>query len=351
MFTLLESLDAGYNNCTYREHMKNIILFNDDEKVILGRLIKLLQSLGRREEIKSVKNNRTALKELAASISLYPSILGTHQLGGISRSIETLIAMLCQSEEPGIILHIPTKALLGKGYTIAKINFFFMLLYLTRGIGRGDSIEGEIRAIISNNIFTLMAEEVFLSIIRDSEISDAIRTNAGYLLAKIWEYRLDYGVKEFAPFLSNIWKARGEIEPVFGTLLCLSEVYRIAENSDEAWLDFLQRDALTEEEVFSLEEFLFDLSFEEIMKVRREMEKRGVNSISLVDVEEIIDRKVMYPEYDDDPRELYRSFRFRIINARYRTRAKLHGPKKTIEEYIMCYLLSKQEGVDFHEGY
>jgi hypothetical protein len=332
--------------------MKNIILFNEDEKGIIRRLIKLLQSLGRKAEVRSLKNNRTALKELAASISLYPSILRTHQLGGISRSVDTLITMLCQNEEPDVILHIPTKALLGQGYTIAKINFFFMLLYLTRDISKGNSIENDIRATISNNVFTLMAEEVFLSIIKDSEISDQIRSNAGYLLAKIWEYRLDHGVKEFAPLLSNIWRARGEIEPVFGTLLCLSEIYRITENTDGEWLDFLQRDGLTEEEVFSLEEFLFDLSYEEIMRVRQEMERRGDSSISVKDVEEIIGRKGVYLEYEsDDPRALYRSFKLREINAKYRARSKASGPKKTIEEYIMCYLLSKQEEVNFNKDY
>ena len=127
--------------------MKNIILFNEDEKGIIGRLIKLLQSQGRKEEVKTLKNNRTALRELAASISLYPSILSTHQLGGISRSVDTLITMLCQNEEHDVILHIPTKALLGQGYTIAKINFFFMLLYLIRDISTGNSIEDEIRTV------------------------------------------------------------------------------------------------------------------------------------------------------------------------------------------------------------
>ena len=67
------------------------------------------------------------------------------------RSVDSLIEMLCQKEGFDKTLHIPTKAVLGKGFLVAKINFFHMIRYLANPLPelREESIE--INTIISEN--------------------------------------------------------------------------------------------------------------------------------------------------------------------------------------------------------
>ncbi len=190
-----------------------------------------------------------------------------------------------------------------------------------------------------------MAEEVFLSIIADKKISLHIRTNASYLLAQIWENRVYRGLDDFAPVLQNIWKSRDMIIPSYGTLMGISELFSMVNNeSGRLWLEFLTREESTQDEIDSLLEFLIGLSYEEQKRVSDEMENRGVHSLNVDLINEILGEVKHYPHYmTDDPREIFKSFRHRKNNAQYRSRSGQCGPKKTLEEYLMCYLLSMPE--------
>jgi len=324
--------------------MKKIVPFREEEGAIIQDLLSALRKSDRSKEIITVENNMVALRELARSISLYPSILKEQQLGSATRSVETLVNSMCSTDEFDFRLHIPTKALLGNGYLIAKINFYYMMIYLCEQVSAAEDIRDSITAFISNNIFTLMAEEVFLSIIEDCEISSDVRMKAGYFIAEIWERRLDHGVKEFVPILSEIWKARATLVPAYGTMLGFSELFKISGQIEPAFLDFFQRDELTDEEISSIEEFLFGLTFEETAKLRAEMEIRNKYVLCREEVEEIIGHNRIYAQHQlKDNREMYHSFKHRKSNAKYRARAKLAGPHKTIEEYLMCYLLDRNK--------
>lgn len=331
--------------------MKEIILFSEEELEILEKVLAILKEEKKNTELKRIKNNRTSLQQLAASISLYPSILEVQHLGSTKRSVETLVNSLCREEQLDLRFHMPSKALLGNAFLIAKINFFFLLLYIVLDNEHLKDSYNYLRNVISNIVFTLMAEEVFLSIIDDRELLKDIKIKAGYLLANIWEYRLDYGVKEFAPILSNIWRARGVLIPTFGTMMGFSELFRISELIEPAFFDFLQRDELSDEEIESIEEFVFGLAYEEMLKIREEMDYSRRYVISKQDVDNILGKNRVYPDYDiSDPRELYRSFTDRKINAKYRARSKSEGPKKTVEEYLMCYLLLHTEAINALQG-
>ena len=298
--------------------------------------------LKRLEDVNTVVNNRRALEELARSISLYPSILQNNRLAGTHRSMESLIEKLCTSWVPDMVLHIPTKAILGRGYTIAKMNFFIMLRYIVQEIEGLAELEDNLLAIIANNVFTITAEEVFITIIEDMKIPEEVRYRAGRFIVRIWEHRVDYGVREFAPILQQLWKSREKLVPHFGTMMGFSELCMLSRDTETRWFDFLQRDELSEEEVLSLEEFIFGLTCEEIDNLRLNMEKKGRSSLSRDEVESLLDKPHLFPGYwSDDPRELYRSFRDRKHNSRFRARAAVHGPRKTLEEYLMIFLLSR----------
>ena len=320
---------------------QEIVLFSDNEEEVISVVSSRLSGLKRREDVNIVRNNRMALEELARSISLYPSILSDNRLAGTHRSMESLIEKLCTSWVPDMVLHIPTKAILGRGYTIAKINFFIMLRYIVQEIDGLKQMEVDLLSIISTNVFTLTAEEVFITIIEDMRLPREVRYRAAGFIAQIWEHRIDYGVREFAPILQQLWKSREKLVPNFGTMMGFSELCMLSMETENRWLDFLQRDDLSDDEVLSLEEFIFGLTWEEIQNLRKNMEENGRSSLSRTEVESLLDKPHLYPGYwTDDPRELYRSFRDRKHNSSFRARAGVPGPRKTLEEYLMVFLLA-----------
>ncbi|HDP79357.1 MAG TPA: hypothetical protein ENN21_00785 [Spirochaetes bacterium] len=325
------------------ESSRDIVLFSEEEESIIGAILETLGGLGKNEVVETISNNRTALRELAGSISLYPSILEKHQLGSYSRSVESLIESLCQGIVPDMILHIPTKAILGRGFSIAKINFLMMLRYVVQDHSELGPWERRLLSRISQNVFTLTAEEVYQTLIEDITVPRHVRYNAAYLLAHTWEYRLGYGVPEFAPILLALWRARSKLIPHFGTMLGFSELFTISDQIEPSWFDFLERDDLSDDEILALEEFIFGITHEEIVALRKTMQEQNKSSLSREEIERYIGAEV-YPDYDTgDPRELYRSFRGRKTHARYRARAHVEGPKKTMEEYLMGFLLSVPE--------
>lgn len=324
--------------------MKKIVPFNKDESFIIDLVKDTLEKEERYGEIEQIDINEHAIYDLARSISLYPTILGTQSIGRSSRSIATLVDSLCVQDITDTVLDIPTKAILGKGFSMSKVNFFFMLLYVSRENNFEESVHSRIMDVVSNNIYTMMAEEVFLAIISDKEIDYHLRSNAAYLLANIWEYRLDHGVREFAPILNNIWRAREEVQVAYGTMLGFSEILQLSEHSDPVWFDYLQREELTDEEVHSLQEFLLGLTFEEMQDLQKYMRKRNIRLLSAEEIDQYLGNARTYPDYQKaDPKDFYRSFRHRKNNATFRQRAGLPGPRKTIEEYIMSFLLDRPE--------
>jgi hypothetical protein len=320
------------------------IVFTREEERIVQDVISVLTGKGLSEEVEAVSNNRSSLHDLANSISRYPSILESNKLINEQRTIESLITSICEREVPDMILRIPTKAILGRAYTIAKINFLLMLNYISRNIPELARYDDTVKTLIANNVFTMTAEEVYLSIVEDLSISTHIRHNAANLIAHNWEYRLDCGVKEFAPILQNLWRARNRLIPAFGTMMGFTELFMMSNDTEPVWFDYLQRDELSDDEVFSLEEFIFGLTYEELVLLRSEMKRQRKTSLRRDEALMILGNKHSYPDYDaDDSREMYRSFRDRKNHGRYRKRAGVEGPKKTFEENLMRFLLSVPE--------
>jgi hypothetical protein len=323
-----------------------LVVFDDHESEIIDICLKAAKENNLTADADNIRTNIDALIELARSISQYPSILGSRQWGSTIRSVESLVQMLCCNHAIDKLMHIPTKAVLGKGFLIAKINLLFTMKYMADQVEELNDKSAAILQGITNIVFTLMSEEVFLAIIEDKEMAEEIRNRAGFLLANIWEYRLNQSAKDFAPILNSIWEARKALCPAYGTMMGFSEISRMSQSTPAAWLLFLQSIDSSDDAYQSLEEFLFNLTYEEILRLRTEMQRRNMGVVSQNNIEGLIGTKFVYPRFDEtDPREMYQFFRHRKINARFRKRADHEGPKKTIEEHLMSYLLSAEDWV------
>jgi hypothetical protein len=92
--------------------------------------------------------------------------------------------------------------------------------------------------------------------------------------------------------------------------------------------------------VQAFEEFVFDLPFEDLSKVRQMMKEEGRAAVGPDEVAKYLG----YPKgrlrpLIEDPKALYSSFRQRRVKAQYRTSMRAPGPKRTAESYVLEGLL------------
>lgn len=318
---------------------KSIQVFTEAEDELLDEILERITRTGKRKDVSKIASNLSSLTSLAESISMYPSLLDMQSLGSSCRSVDTLIKNLCTSDNFNFILNTPTKAILGRGFTIAKINFFFLLLYICSELEQLNEKKNLILHVISLNIFSVTAEDVFISLVADQDLSPDIKKGAAILLAKIWEYRIYKGVEEFAPILTELWRSRNELHPSYGTMTGISEITSFCLNRNPLWLDFFEDSNFNEHKLDSLKEYLMGLSYEEMQKIQAYMEKTSISSLKEISVSSVLGSRSYAVNDPDDPREMHHFFYLRKAGADFRNKSRLEGPLKTIEEYIMCYLI------------
>lgn len=320
--------------------MKTIQVFSETEKLIISETKKMLLTSGNSEDIKVVEDTLISLEMLAESISHYPSLLNQQVLGRHSRTVETLVNNLCTHAGLNLLLNTPTKAVLGRGFTIAKMNFFILISYICADYIHLCSGKDNIRKVISLNVFSIMAEEVFISIISDIYLDVEVRTQAGFLLVKIWEYRIYKGIEELEPILTDLWISRQSFTPSFGTMQGVSEITTFCSGHNPMWIDFLENSDFDEDKLDALKEYLMGLSYEEIEKVEDYMESESILSFNIKDIDSVLEKSKSYPMNDyHDPREMYHFYVRRKNNADFREKNCMRGPKRTIENYIICYMI------------
>jgi hypothetical protein len=282
------------------------------------------------------------LRKTAELIRDCPSIAASWSgSAGNVFSADRLIEQLCRVPDYDLDLHIPTKAVLGQAYLIAKINFLRALGYTVAAGGASSELSKRIELEVGQSIYTKLAEELFVSIVTDPGASSPVRTGAARFLFRIWEERLLIEVDDFAPVLESAWKARSKLLPVLGTMLGTHEVFRLFQESrDPRFLDYFGEDEVEEEQVLAFEEFLFGLSHEEITRLRAHLTEGGRSCISLDEARALLgNTTTSWTPPGNGARALYTSYKMRRVNAAHRALTGASGPKKTAEEYVMIAFL------------
>lgn len=323
--------------------MKAIQVFSESEENITHQIKAMLRKTGADNDFQRVNDTHASLIILADSISRYPSIFEDQHLGLHQRTVETLVENLCAHPDLNLVLNTPTKAVLGRGFSIAKINFFLLMSYLCNDNEGLCSKLDEITDIITHNVFSIMTEDVFTSIISDPSVDIEIRKETGYFLAKIWEHRVYKGVEEISPVLTNLWKTRRHFTPAYGTLAGISEIATFCSRSAPEWNRFIEDDDFTDDTLESLREYLMALSHEEMLSIQDYMERNAVASFNHEKIKEMLGRNKSYMMINyDDPREMYHFYARRKENAIFRKKSRINGPAKTIEEYLICYMIRQR---------
>jgi hypothetical protein len=268
-------------------------------------------------------------------------------LGGEARDESTLINHLCSIDGLSGDLSLPLKATQSRTYLLTKINFLRGFVKATSvlcsvpGIPR---MTHELREELAQSIYTLLAEELFLALLRKPDVSRRTKQRAADQLITVWDDAA-LEIDDFAPLLESAWHARNRINSAYGTLLGATETFRlVTEDCSPEVLEFFGREGMSADESAAFEEFLFNMTSEELATLRRAMQQQHLSAASPAWAAEVLGRQIEELEHSHeiDPMALYRSYQRRQLAADFRMMSNSPGPRRTAEGYLMVYLLDQQ---------
>ena len=282
------------------------------------------------------------LAALVHALRSYPSLRERGTLGRRERSGETLMRKLLEAGQHAVEWSLPTKAIISRTFGIAKVNFWTAMRYAVTACNEDEaqSLSDDIQACIEEAVYTRLAEEVYGSFVTSRTTDPAVRREAIEALVDLWEGRVRFATDRFCPILRSAWAARCRAPRTFGTLLGASELFHLLfADCSERFVEAIASSA-DEDETHAFEEFLFDLPFESLERVRLRMREDGRD---VVDASQVADYLGLGTDglrpLVDDPKALYTSFRTRRVKAQYRTSMGVPGPKRTAEAYVLEALL------------
>lgn len=315
--------------------------FDERERALVGEVLAFVSGHNH-DETRFLLGILERLRQTAAVIRESPSIAASwHARVQPHLSGEPLIDLLCRVPDWDLELHIPTKAVLGQAYLVAKINFFKALGYALDISGGPRALADAVHHELGQSIYSKLAEELFVSIVTDPTGKRDVKKSAAKLLFHIWEDRLASEVDDFAPVLEAVWEARNKVRPVLGTMRGTHEFFRlIAEVRDDRFLAYFEGGIVPDEELQAFEEFLFDISHEEIVRLRAYLSEQGATALSQEEARHVLGRASESWMPAGGPQALYTSYKKRKIKAHYRALTGASGPRKTAEEFVMTAFLT-----------
>jgi len=268
-------------------------------------------------------------------------------LGGEARDEQTLMDHLCTIDGLSGDLALPLKATLARTYLLTKINFLRGFVKATTALGNQVNytrITHELREELAQSIYTLLAEELFLALLRKPDVTHRTKQRAADQLITVWD-DASLEIDDFSPLLESAWHARNRINSAYGTLLGATETFRLViENCNPDVIEFFGRDGMSADESAAFEEFLFNMTSEELATLRRAMQQQHLSAASPAWAAEILGRQIedLEHSHEIDPMALYRSYQRRQLAADFRLMSGAPGPRRTAEGYLMVYLLDQQ---------
>jgi hypothetical protein len=124
-----------------------------------------------------------------------------------------------------------------------------------------------------------------------------------------------------------------------------TETFRLGcEDCSPEVLEFFARDDMDPAETSAFDEFLFNMTYEELVILRAKMHDEGKRAVSPQWASNVLGRPIEELEHsrEIDPMALYRSYNRRQLAADFRLMSGAPGPRRTAEGYLMVYLLDQR---------
>jgi len=334
---------------SYKSTTKSLVFSRSGESIITEIISFLIK---KKSPFYPILEQRKADLEMLSGIVLRsPSLIKELNMLGESRSIESLTLKIKEKRIDQVV-NMPTKVVLGFGFTVSQLHFWGFILKLTYKFKELKDFKTPVEDEYSKILYSLMAEELYRSLLSNQTESNNCSQYISSELIDLWENRFKNKTQFFAPYIKNLWEARQSIVPILGTLMGSIELIRLNSLLSPIWIDFLEwyiEDFNDNGE--TLEEFLFDLKYEEINLLRTYMKENLISAVDRNRGTEIISRILNESNYKLRKRkdkykspqslQLYQSFLRRQQDAINRHRNKSFGPKQTLEELFLIFLVKK----------
>lgn len=323
--------------------MSDIIAFAEQELSLLANCRELLSVFDPNLAL-LLEGRVEDLEMLAGIVGRSASLMTDLGFSDAARSVETLAAKLT---DQGIeeVVNLPAKASLGRSYMVSKLHLYGFLLKIA---GKNEYLAPQKEKILvcyHGILFSLMAEDLYISIISDSLGNESCTRRATKDLVVMWEQRSNAQADSFAPLMQQLWDVRHTLVPVLGTLLGTVELLQLSFRLPKMWYEFLQVRGGDEEVAYALDEFLFSLSFEQLKNLQEIMEEKQIKAVSREEAHQLLilqpNQLLEGPHEEDLPAiRLYRSFLRRNALSRLRRDSDRPGPRRTLEQLLLLYLWS-----------
>jgi hypothetical protein len=257
---------------------------------------------------------------------------------------ESLTEMLARVPHYDFELHIPTKAVVGGAYLVAKINLLKAIGYALGATQGPVALRDAVEAEVGQSIYSKIVEELLVAIATDRAHDDTLKRRAAEILLRIWDERLLSEIDDIAPLLEAAWQARDRVRPVLGTMLGTHEIFTLFQAArDDRFLDYYTGEgAVSDDETAAFEEFLFGLSYEDITTLRTHLRVEGLSAISPDDARKVLGAGVDIWGFDAvGAQAVYTHYRRRRMFAECRALTARVGPKKVAEEYVLVSYLTR----------
>jgi hypothetical protein len=311
-------------------------VLSEEEELLVGKIEEWLSGKNH-QDYNLVHERFQRLRNLGNAVFDYPSIKETKFVRDMLFNENQLTESLLFFSSASHMLRIPTKVAALRSFLVAKFHAFSLLTKLSEG---NDELHFPARDITFSVVFTLMAEDVYFSCLDDPGFSSNTKSKLANDLIALWDSGTDPRSIHHLMALSSLWTARDSAPPSFGTMDGTTELLRISIDmgTETEWEDFLKEESTNSNTRWALEEFLFGLSYEEILQVRGRLQRYGISSVSHVEVRSYLGSKPVYSAVNDhDPRAIYDFFIERRDACTLRKRVSLPGPLNTLEEIYLKY--------------
>ena len=285
------------------------------------------------------------LAALVQALRSYPSLRDRATLGRRERSGETLMQKLLAAGTHAVEWSLPTKAIISRTFGIAKVNFWTAMRYAAQACEerRDLGLEKAISEAIEEAVYTRLAEELYGSFVTSRSATADLRRDAIDALIDLWDGRVGFATYRFCPLLRSAWAARCRAPRAFGTMMGTSEIFGLLFADCDARFVETLTEGEDPERVQAFEEFLFDLPYESLVRVRARMREEGNDCVGPETVARYLGlNDIGLRPLIDDPKALYSSFRTRRVKSQYRLSMGVPGPKRTAEGYVLEALLRDQ---------
>jgi hypothetical protein len=305
-----------------------------EEEHLAGKVVEWLR-YSNPAEFQLAEERFLGLRALGNAVFGYRSIRDTELFKGIIRDEEGLAEALLSFSSSSHLLHIPTKVVALRSFLVAKFHAFSLLLYM---VDVHDKFYNQLRNVIISIICTLIAEDVYFSCLEDPGFSKNTKSCIANDLIALWDSGVDLRGIRWLSALSTLWIARDASPPVFGTMDGNSELLRVSMDMELDWQEFLMEESGNEQTRWALEEFLFGLSYEEILQVRSRLGRFGITAVGFDEIRSYLGSKPAYSLVNNrDPRAIYDFFVERRDACTIRRRLSVSGPRYTLEEIYLKY--------------